>query len=463
MSIALKPDRESLQRLPSVFRMALLVVALLLLGCGDSDPSVQERLNRPESDRQMNGAKPTRGRLLLIGIDGASPGLTRELMQAGRLPNLAKLAAGGIWGPVRSMIPLESPRIWATIATGKFPNKHRIRSFGYRDEEGKIRLYLSTDRKTHALWNITSAAGRSTSVINWWTTYPPERIAGVMVSDHAIPEEFRYRLDTFEATDDGYSAPEIYPAEWSRRLAPLVTLREPATETAHPFAEKAAFPPFVNTEALEAIYRVDNATARMAFEVAKGEEPDVYLVYLKGIDRMSHHLWGMLEPASSYPENLRPSDQSRRAGAEAIYRYYEFTDAVIGKLIAGYGADDLVMVVSDHGFQADVIRDNLTGGHHDQTAIHGVLFARGPGIRVGQPLPPNSKIKDITPTLLAWLGLPTALDMDGEVAAYLTLPGGAAIEPIETYDTSPIERVGSVAGGSEEQILKELRALGYLE
>jgi arylsulfatase A-like enzyme len=88
-----------------------------------------------------------------------------------------------------------------------------------------------------------------------------------------------------------------------------------------------------------------------------------------------------------------------------------------------------------------------------------VLFARGPGIRRGGRVD-GTTVNDVTPTILAWLGLPIAADMDGRPAAFLER------EPpreVATYDTKPIERVPTESRGAEKQVLDQLRALGYLE
>ena len=67
----------------------------------------------------------------------------------------------------------------------------------------------------------------------------------------------------------------------------------------------------------------------------------------------------------------------------------------------------------------------------------------------------------MTPTVLAWLGLPLGRDMDGRVAPFLeretAVPGF-----VDTYDTQPIERLdgGERAGAV---ILEQLRSLGYFE
>ncbi len=74
--------------------------------------------------------------------------------------------------------------------------------------------------------------------------------------------------------------------------------------------------------------------------------------------------------------------------------------------------------------------------------------------------PGRVTVYDVTPTILTWLGLPLARDMDGRSAPFLDLP---AREPVATYDTTPIERIGAQDSAAEGAILERLRALGYIE
>ncbi len=70
------------------------------------------------------------------------------------------------------------------------------------------------------------------------------------------------------------------------------------------------------------------------------------------------------------------------------------------------------------------------------------------------------RVVDVTPTLLAWLGLPLARDMDGAPAGFLDAPSRP---PIETYDTTSIERVGETSLETEQRLIEELHELGYLD
>jgi predicted AlkP superfamily phosphohydrolase/phosphomutase len=404
---------------------------------------------------------PERGRVLLIGIDGASPRVTEFLMEQGRLPNLAAIAREGVSGPLRSAAPISSPRIWNTIATGMVPERHGIVGFAREDENGSPQLLLSSDRKTPALWNIASAAGLSVGVVNFWNTYPPERIDGVMVSDHLIAKQIEGRRKISKVAIETPTGAVIHPESWHARLSRLIEASEPLTAFADPFAGNNALPRWVQwkRKELSRRFREDGALVQIALEIETALRPDLMMVLLTGVDRISHFLWGTIEPAELYPPNLRGSPSEREAGSKALYSYYDYADALIGKLAEGYGPNDLVMVVSDHGFEAGQALMLLTGVHESEKSINGVLFARGPGIPAGDSTGSVS-IRDVTPTILAWLGLPVADDMDGRPAAFLRRE---ASERIASYGHLTIERVSQAPSGVEDEIIEQLRGLGYVE
>ncbi len=408
----------------------------------------------------------TRGRVLLIGLDGATLRVVEPLMREGRLPNLARIAADGVHGPLQSFLPLHSPRIWNTIATGKVPEKHGILSFAWHRDDGSTALYLSSDRKTHALWNIASDAGVSTSVVNWWTTFPPEQIDGVMVTDHLVAEEVASLRSLFRSSDEALELPTVYPSSWQDRALDLARDESVLVETPNPLAALDPYPRWSGDGRLIERVRADTGVMRIALAIEEERKPTLMMVFLSGIDKISHELWGALEPTELYPEDLRPTTAEQVAGTDALNGYYVFTDQLVGLLLARYGPDDLVLVVSDHGFEAaqktvelGTKRVALTGGHDSEAASRGILFARGPGVRRGAKVD-GTTVNDVTPTILTWLRLPVASDMDGHPAAFLDRE---PLAPIPTYDTKPVDRVGTPSRGAEREVIENLRALGYIE
>lgn len=399
------------------------------------------------------------GRVLLIGIDGASMRVAGPLLEQGRLPNLKRIALAGASGKLRSFLPLFSPRIWTTIATGKIPEKHGIAGFTFRDEDDAQQLYLSVHRRSWAIWNIVSESGGTVGVVNWWNTYPPEIVNGVLVSDHAKPQrsDELEKLTGIASEDDGAS---VFPEDWMPRVEASFASGVALTDLANPFAGDHGLARWMKADVLEQRWNEDEATVRIALDIERTLRPDLMLVFLPGIDRASHHLWGVLEPEELYPTRLRPTDEQRARGRDALFAYYEYTDRLIGRLVEGYGPDDLVVVVSDHGFEGGMHLGTLTGIHSSEAAADGVMFMRGPGVPAGVDTA-GATVNDVTPTLLAWLGLPRGEDMDGKVVPFLE--GRAQIEPIPTWDVQAVEVLGGVPSGHEDEILEQLRDLGYIE
>lgn len=421
----------------------MCALGLLAAGCAEPAPEARSR------------------RAILIGVDGASPRVVDPLIAEGRLPNLARIAREGVHGPLRSAIPIHSPRVWNTIATGMVPEKHGIVTFSYRGRDGRQHLYTSRHRKARTLWTIASAAGLEVAVINFWNTYPLERIRGVMVSDHILDTQIAEREQLVGAARRRVGA-VIHPPEWNQRLAGMIEARAtPLPDFESPFVEHRPLPRWVLRDELQRRFEEDAAIAQMTLEILGETEPALTMLMLPGVDRISHYLWGVLESPEHYSEGLIPTDEGRAGGKAAIEHYYEFVDALIGELMAHYGPEDLVMVVSDHGFEAHESMMRLTGNHHTEKAINGIVYARGAG------LPKNERVEglsvnDITPTLLQWLALPVALDMDGEPAAFL---GESEIAPVESYAELAVDFVDPKAtpSGAEDEVIERLKALGYIE
>ncbi|HJO22701.1 MAG TPA: alkaline phosphatase family protein [Myxococcota bacterium] len=408
------------------------------------------------------------GRVLVIGIDGASLRVIQPLMQQGRLPHLESIAQKGVSGPLKSHHPLLSPRVWTSVATGKEPDKHGIKSWVKSTGPKTTRLLYSSDRKGHALWNILSEAGYTVGVVNWLMTYPPEVVHGVLVSDHTTSYEVdgkKYLARIFS----GRSEPEpisveeernavTFPPSWQARSLSEHHTRGELTNVPNPFDGNTDLPGQDFLEQYSLFYEQDERFASIALEIELEIQPSLLMVLLQGIDRTSHFLWAGFEPAEAYSEKRRIDRRQQAAARAALETYYEFTDALIGLFLERYDEHDLVLVVSDHGFEAAETGVAHTGGHISAEAEDGIVFARGPGIE--KTSKPDMSVNDVTPLILAWLGEPLAQDMDGVVPGFFK---GNLVEPIETYDTTEIMRLEGSGSGSEEVLMEQLRQLGYVD
>jgi predicted AlkP superfamily phosphohydrolase/phosphomutase len=72
---------------------------------------------------------PGAGRLIVLGFDGGDARTVGEMMDAGQLPNLARLRDQGTFGGLDSTVPCESPVSWASLNSGQNPAKTGIAGF----------------------------------------------------------------------------------------------------------------------------------------------------------------------------------------------------------------------------------------------------------------------------------------------------------------------------------------------
>ncbi len=69
------------------------------------------------------------GRVVVLGMDGVDHRLLTRWMDAGELPNFARLREQGTAAPLMPANPAQSPVSWATLNTGRNPGKHGVFDF----------------------------------------------------------------------------------------------------------------------------------------------------------------------------------------------------------------------------------------------------------------------------------------------------------------------------------------------
>lgn len=285
---------------PGIVAALLCGLLTVLPACdGDGDRSAATRPGSP---------------WVVLGVDGAEWSVLEELWQEGGLPNLRRLAERGATRPLETRYG-QSPVIWTTIATGRRPREHGITGFVIPGEGGDVPVN-STLRRVPALWNMLSAAGRSVAAFGWWGTWPAEPIAGPMTSDRVLDEADR----------------RTHPPALLERVEELR-------------AEPAGWARIFDLEGR--VGQRDAVSAQLGVSAAESGQHDLVLLYLRGVDVMSHLHWRALRPADFPPPGAGEGDLERRR--RLVVREYEALDAVVGRL-AELLTGTNVMVLSDHGF-----------------------------------------------------------------------------------------------------------------
>jgi predicted AlkP superfamily phosphohydrolase/phosphomutase len=228
-------------------------------------------------------------RVYLIGFDGASWNLMERPLREGKLPNFKKLIQTGTSGPLKSFVPTKSPILWTTIATGKVPKKHGVGSYT-AEVNGKVVPVSGMQRGVKAYWNILSDFGVKVGVVNWWVTWPPEKINGFMVSDH-----YRSRVK-------GKEPNLTYPADLINELPDVSISMDRYLEERkkfglptelHPEASSKAIDELANT--YKSYWSQDRAVRESCRRLLNKKDVDVFGVVFRITDVSSHLFWTYLD------------------------------------------------------------------------------------------------------------------------------------------------------------------------
>jgi len=151
-------------------------------------------------------------RVVVLGLDGLDPVITRRMMAEGKLPHLTRLKETGGFRPLGSTWPAMSPVGWSTFATGVDPSGHNIFDFLSRDKVTHLpvlsstRLVRSEPRKlgpiplpgggpkfellkrSKPFWKTCAEAGVPSTILRVPITFPPDRFGGRLLSAMCVPD-----------------------------------------------------------------------------------------------------------------------------------------------------------------------------------------------------------------------------------------------------------------------------------
>ncbi len=403
----------------------------------------------------------------MLGLDGLDPQTVDLLMSEGKMPNFAKLRQEGAYGKLTSQKPLLSPIIWTTIATGRRPEDHGIGHFVATATDTGEQIPASSDlRQVKALWNIASAASKKVATVGWWATWPPEIVNGSVVSDHTA-YHFLFERGLTGDNDEN----KTYPPELADRIAPR--LRRPTDlgfEDLKPYVTvepDELSRPFDFNDDL-AHFRWALATAMsyrdIGLDLWRDEQPDLAMVYIEGTDSTSH-LFGHLFRAEGLAGEL--AQQQAKYG-RAVEEMYLFADRLVGSYLEALDERSTLVVLSDHGFELGALHDDPSKTRDLRRVserfhrLQGILYLYGHQVKRHTRLD-QASILDITPTVLALLGIPAADDMPGRVLAEALSLDNIG-DRIASYEGVPVDSRRPNPGDAtfSQAQLQHLESLGYL-
>lgn len=251
-------------------------------------------------------------RVLLFGIDGLTFDVLNPLIERGLLPNFQRVRDGGVQAILTSVTPPMTPPAWMSISTGLSLAQHGVYDFWeYEQTEQGFQAHVVTHRKGgKAIWNILSEFGKRVIVMNVPLTYPPEPVNGLMLSGYMAP-------DTRAAI--------TYPASFKDELLQAVPEYQIDLDPAISGGQLG--------DPLAATLKMTRERLAM-FRLVLDKPWDFCFLACSGADRIQHLRW----------------DEIMAAHPQAI-AYYQMLDAALGMMLNVLQADDLLMIVSDHGFR----------------------------------------------------------------------------------------------------------------
>lgn len=380
------------KKLQHYINLIFIAIIILVLGAGilhywktNNDKQIvthtspQAKLGHERTyltkEQILQYTKQNHNKVVIIGLDGATWQVILPLVNQGKLPNIKYLMEHGTYGNCKTVteFPIVSPAVWTSIATGKKQNKHGIEGFLFHLQGEYERLPFTSDlRKVKAIWNILSEYGKTVGTVSWFVTRPPEKVNGFMVSDSYTKKWFTYPVNlanelyglvlpkntqshTTEKSVNKEKQAKAYndfeDEQVEKEIKRFTTFPyEKNFELRIPFGT----PEFVNNFLLRQCIRYQLReiwTIQADTYLYQKYHPDFFATYFPWIDVVSHLSWQYYEPLS-LNEIYEVTPQERKWFATLIPKVYEEEDAKIGRILKVIPKDAVVLVVSDHGFQA---------------------------------------------------------------------------------------------------------------
>nr|HET6902799.1 alkaline phosphatase family protein [Ktedonobacteraceae bacterium] len=249
-------------------------------------------------------------RTVIFGVDGLTLRILRPLIERGDLPNFARLQREGVTADfISTACPFTAPA-WMSIATGLRPAKHGVFDFWDFDTASAQPTAKSVSHRKggKAIWNILSEFGKRVVVLNVPLTYPPEPVNGIMVSGLMTPAPSSAYTFPFSFKDELYNVVPDYRIDL---LGDQVSERH----------------------LYDQVMQMTEKRIQLQEHLLSEHEWDFAFLCYVGPDRLQHRLWNSIITLDH----------------EAT-RYYRLLDDALGRVLGHLTAEDMLFVVSDHGF-----------------------------------------------------------------------------------------------------------------
>lgn len=388
-------------------------------------------------------------RVIVVGVDALSPNTIQELRQQKKLPAIDSIYKNGVHGRLSTLNVPFSPLVWNTIYTGTSPQQHSVTGFTFTHVAGAppfLSLWLDNwtnsdwshriiqlmshsgmigtlapanalSRRRPTIWNFVNENKAAALVVGGWTTFPPEKIDGTLISDYAFSAKpgtigvyhpVQKKIDELIAYQ-----PEMdqWPSDMQRYINRDLKVHHMAMSLLHEKRDRERF----------------------------------VFAYYSSTDAFGHH-YGSKIGINNIPSNDRAKFLNWRDNV------YEMIDRFLQDYVALVDDRTLLIVCSDHGFHYDKRQHNY--------AVDGTVLLYGKGVRKNLEI--RGDVYAIAPTVLYALGMPLSTTFSGQPLK-TAFEGSIPQPPARSYPFHPeFMEVGGPQGLDEEK-LEELRDLQYIQ
>lgn len=249
-------------------------------------------------------------RTVIIGLDGVPFSLIGDLTRQGVMSHTGKIIAQGKFQKMDSSIPEISSVAWSSIITGKNPGQHSI--FGFTDlvpKTYRLRFPNFHDLQNQPFW---IKDGLQSVLINIPATYPVQEINGAHIS--------------------GFVSLKLEKAVYPKALIPFLKEIDYRLDTNSTLAHKSL------DLFLEDLDKTLNAQIALYRHLWNSPSWQLFFLVFTTTDRLMHFLWkANQDEQNQYHQNF--------------LNHFRKIDAVIGEISANLNPEDLLFIISDHGFE----------------------------------------------------------------------------------------------------------------
>ncbi|MGC9318515.1 MAG: alkaline phosphatase family protein, partial [Armatimonadota bacterium] len=263
--------------------------------------------------------------VLVIGIDGASPGMVERLTSTGRMPTLRALMRHGVYGHLESSANCSPASAWSSVLTGVTPARHGVWDLqnlapgSYEWQPAHARLL-----RAPTLPQLLTDRGLEVGTVLVPMTFPAREAEWTTVAGWLAPS-----VDA-----EGFAHPRRVASMAARRLQDV-----PLRPRMGSFARSGQYEGGIES-ALKALH----AKAGLARELLADRRWDMLIVNFTELDPIQRWCWHLTD--RRHPE-YREELMTRHG--ELIADAYAQADALVAELIDALRPSDHLLIIAPYG------------------------------------------------------------------------------------------------------------------